>query len=103
MVVTATAYNSVPSQTDSNSSIAAWGDQLKPGMKAVAVSPDLLEEGLTRGTTLRIKGLQGEYVVLDKTAARHKKRIDIYMGTDVQKAIKFGVRRLRIYWSDELR
>jgi 3D (Asp-Asp-Asp) domain-containing protein len=100
IVVTATAFNSVPSQTDSNPSTAAWGDRLKPGMKAVAVSRDLIKQGLTRGTTLRIEGLEGEYVVLDKTASRHKKRIDIYMDTDVRKARKFGVRKLRIYWSD---
>jgi 3D (Asp-Asp-Asp) domain-containing protein len=103
IVVTATAFNSVPSQTDSNPSTAAWGDRLKPGMKAVAVSRDLIKQGLTRGTILRIEGLEGEYVVLDKTASRHKKRIDIYMGTDVQKARKFGVRRLRIFWSDHAR
>lgn len=100
MVVTVTAFNSVPSQTDLNPSIAAWGDRLKPGMKAVAVSRDLLEDGFTRGTTLRIEGMDGEYVVLDKIASRHTKRIDIYMGTDVQKARQFGVRQLRIYWND---
>lgn len=100
MVVTVTAFNSLPSQTDSNPSIAAWGDQLKPGMKAVAVSRDLLEEGLMRGTVLRVEGLEGEYVVLDKTASRYKKRVDIYMGVDVQKARQFGVRQLRIYWRD---
>ncbi len=100
MVVTATAFNSVVSQTDSNPSIAAWGDKLKPGLKAVAVSSDLLEAGLTRGTTLRIEGLEGEYVVLDKTASRHRKRIDIYMGVDVRKAKEFGIRQVRIYWSD---
>jgi 3D (Asp-Asp-Asp) domain-containing protein len=100
MVVTANAFNSVPSQTDLHPSIAAWGDRLKPGMKAVAVSRDLIEAGFTRGTTLRIEGMEGEYVVLDKTASRHTKRIDIYMGTDVQKARQFGVRQLRIYWND---
>ncbi|MGK2943926.1 MAG: 3D domain-containing protein [Desulfuromonadales bacterium] len=100
MVVTANAFNSVPSQTDLNPSIAAWGDRLNPGMKAVAVSRDLIEAGLTRGTTLRIEGMEGEFVVLDKTASRHTKRIDIYMGTDVQKARQFGVRQLRIYWND---
>ena len=98
MVVTATAYNSVRRQTDSKPSVAAWGDRLKPGMKAVAVSPDLVEAGLNRGATLRIENLEGEYVVLDKTASRFRKRIDIYMGVDVKKAKKFGVRKLRIYW-----
>lgn len=100
MRVTATAFNSVPAQTDLNPSIAAWGDQLKPGMKVVAVSHDLLDAGLTRGTSLRIEGLEGEYVVLDKTASRHTRRIDIYMGTDVEKARQFGVRQRRIFWND---
>ena len=100
MIVTATAYNSVRQQTDSRPSVAAWGDRLKPGMKAVAVSPDLVEEGLNRGAILRIEGLKGEYVVLDKTASRFSKRIDIYMGVDVKKAKQFGVRQLRIYWHD---
>jgi 3D (Asp-Asp-Asp) domain-containing protein len=100
LVVTATAYNSVASQTDAHPSIAAWGDRLKPDMKAVAVSRDLLAMGLTRGTTLRIEGLEGEYVVLDKTSSRHKRRVDIYMGADVAQARQFGIRRLRIYWQD---
>jgi 3D (Asp-Asp-Asp) domain-containing protein len=69
-------------------------------MKAVAVSRDLLKEGLKRGTTLRIEGLEGRYVVLDKTGSRYKKRVDIYMGIDVRKAKQFGVRKLRIYWND---
>jgi len=100
LVVTVTAFNSLPAQTDANPSTAAWGDRLEPGMKVVAVSADLLEMGLTKGMTLRIEGLEGDYVVLDKTASRHKKRVDVYMGTDVRKARKFGVRKLRIFWSD---
>jgi 3D (Asp-Asp-Asp) domain-containing protein len=100
MVVTATAYNSVPSQTDSEPSTAAWGDRLEPGMKAVAVSRDLIGEGLTKGTTLRIEGFDGEFTVLDKTASRFNKRIDIYMGADVEKARRFGVRKLRISWRE---
>ena len=66
MYVTATAYNSVRAQTNSNPSIAAWGDRLKPGMKAIAVSRDLLKKGLKRGVKVKISGLPGEYVVLDK-------------------------------------
>jgi 3D (Asp-Asp-Asp) domain-containing protein len=100
LLVTATAYNSVASQTDADPSLGAWGDQLKPGMKIVAVSSDLLEMGLTRGAALRIEGLEDEYAVLDKTGSRHQKRIDIYMGTDIRQARRFGVRKLRIYWSD---
>ena len=100
MIVTVTAYNSLPSQTDSTPTIAAWGDRLKPGMKVVAVSRDLLRGELTRGKTLRIEGLEGEYVVLDKTARRFKKRVDVYMGVDVKKAKRFGIRKERIYWRE---
>jgi 3D (Asp-Asp-Asp) domain-containing protein len=98
MTVTATAYNSVESQTDGDPTVAAWGDRLTPGMKAVAVSRDLLAEGLTRGTRIRIEGLPGTYVVLDTTARRFTKRIDIYMGIDVEKARQFGVRQVEIRW-----
>lgn len=101
MIVTATAYNSVQSQTDSQPSIAAWGDRLEPGMKVVAVSRDLVRMGLTRGTRITIEGLEGEYVVMDKTSRRHRKHIDIYMGTDVGAAKEFGRRQVRIWWVEE--
>jgi len=101
MVVTVSAYNSVPSQTNDRPNLAAWGDRLEPGMKVVAVSRDLLAEGLSRGTLMRIEGLEGEYVVLDKTASRLVRRVDVYMGTDVEAAKQFGVRQLRIFWSDQ--
>ncbi|MEC6824932.1 hypothetical protein VXS02_15975 [Photobacterium piscicola] len=94
--VTATAYNSVPAQTDSNPSIAAWGDRLKPGMKAIAVSRDLLKMGLKRGSKVKISGLPGEYVVLDKMHHRWNRKIDIYMGKDVRAAKKWGKRRVTI-------
>ena len=56
--VTATAYNSHSSQTDSTPNIAAWGDRLRPGMKAIAISRDLLHQhGLGRGDKVRIVGL----------------------------------------------
>ncbi|MCK5523611.1 MAG: 3D domain-containing protein [Thiomargarita sp.] len=96
--VTATAYNSLPGQTSGNPSIAAWGHRLKPGMKVIAVSPDLLRKGLTRGTKVKIVGLSGKYRVLDKTNKRFKRRIDIYMGKNVRAARKWGKRRVRIKW-----
>ncbi|WP_408900588.1 3D domain-containing protein [Photobacterium piscicola] len=94
--VTATAYNSVRAQTDSNPSIAAWEDRLKPGMKAIAVSRDLLKMGLKRGSKVKISGLPGEYVVLDKMHHRWNRKIDIYMGKDVRAAKKWGKRRVTI-------
>jgi 3D (Asp-Asp-Asp) domain-containing protein len=68
-------------------------------MRAIAVSRDLIEAGLTRGTRVRIDGLPGEYVVLDKMARRWRNKIDIYMGEDVDAARRWGVREVRIRWS----
>lgn len=101
LVVTATAYNSLPSQTSGNPNLGAWGDRIVPGMKVVAVSRDLLKAGLKRGTELQIDGLPGEYVVLDKTAARWTRRIDIYMGVDRKAALRWGKRSVRISWQSD--
>ena len=97
--VTATAFNSLPSQGQGNPSIGAWGDRIKPGVNAVAVSVDLESMGLRRGTPLKIEGLKGEYVVLDRMPAKWKRRIDIYMGNDVKAARSWGKRDVAICWS----
>lgn len=94
--VTATAYNSVRAQTNANPTRAAWGDRLKPGMKVIAVSRDLLTMGLTRGARVKISGLPGEYVVLDKMNKRWSRKIDIYMGKDIQAARNWGRRSVTI-------
>ena len=96
--VTATAYNSLPGQTDSRPTEAAWGDTLEPGMKAIAVSSDLLAMGLTRNTRVKIKGLPGTYRVLDRMPSRWSNKIDIYMGKDRRKALDWGRRTVEISW-----
>lgn len=96
--VKASAYNSLPEQTNDQPSIAAWGDELRPGMKAIAVSRDLLQAGLAYGTRVRIEGLPGHYRVLDKMHPRWKRKIDIYMGEDLDAALQWGVRQVRISW-----
>ncbi len=98
LVVTATAYNSLPAQTVGDPTQTAWGDSLKPGMKAIAVSRDLLELGLEHETLVTIEGLPGQYRVLDKMAARWSRKIDIYMGEDVQAAREWGKRQVTIRW-----
>lgn len=99
LAVTATAYTSHPNQTDSTPNIAAWGDKLRPGMKVVAVSRDLLDKyGLTRGSKIKIHGLPGQYLVLDKMNKRWKKKIDIYMGKSKREAFKWGRRKVTIEW-----
>ncbi len=100
MMVTATAYTSHVNQTDSTPNIAAWGDRLKPGMKVIAVSRDMLNKyGLKHRSKVHIKGLQGEYLVLDKMNKRWKKKIDIYMGKDLNKAFKWGRRKVELQWN----
>jgi 3D (Asp-Asp-Asp) domain-containing protein len=96
--VTATAYNSTWEQTIGHPAEAAWGDTLKPGMKAIAVSRDLIDSGLTHGTMVEIGGLPGKYEVLDKMNARWKMKIDIYMGTSEEKAREWGKKKVTIRW-----
>ena len=98
LLVTATAYNCVEEQTEGHPEIAAWGDRLVPGMNAVAVSADLETLGMKRGAKVRIEGLPGEYLVLDRMPPRWQRRIDIYMGKDIQAAKHWGRRDVRIYW-----
>jgi len=94
--VKATAYNSLRYQTSSSPSIAAWGDSLKPGMKCIAVSRDLIKLGLKHNTPVIIQGLDSVYLVKDKMHRRKRNQIDIYMGVDVKKAKDWGIRRLKI-------
>lgn len=102
LIVTASAYNSVYWQTKkSNPSIAAWGDTLKPGMKAIAVSRDLIDSGLTHNTKVYIEELNDTFLVKDKMHRRWTKKIDIFMGNHVQKAKEFGKKTLIIKWRSQ--
>ncbi len=98
LVVTATAYNSLPEQTDAEPYLAAWGDSLAPGMKVIAVSRDLIPLGLDHRTSVKIEGLPVVYLVLDKMHRRWEKRIDIYMGHDLEAARAWGKRQVEISW-----
>ena len=100
VVVDATAYNSHPEQTGDDPNLSASGVRLEPGMRAIAVSPDLVALGLVHGRKVRIDGLRGEWVVRDRMPARWKRRIDVYMGEDVGAARAFGRRRVRIHWQE---
>lgn len=107
VTVTATAYNATRAQTDDDPHIGAWGDHLdkaiKPGLRVIAVSPDLLQKGLRRGQRVRIHGLKGEFVVLDKMPRRWKNRIDIYMHQDIHAARKWGKRRVKVSWKEAVK
>ncbi|MCJ2165653.1 MULTISPECIES: 3D domain-containing protein [unclassified Pseudodesulfovibrio] len=96
--VTVTAYNSTRAQTSGNPNVAAWNNRLKPGMKCIAVSRDLIPMGLDNQTEVYIEGLGGPYLVLDKMNRRFKHRIDVYFGKNVKAAREFGERKATIYW-----
>lgn len=96
VVVTATAYNSVAGQGVGNPQLTAWGDTLNPEVQSIAISRDLLKQGLDYGTPVKIKGLEGIFVVNDKMHWRWEKKIDIYMGTNQQKALEWGSREVEI-------
>lgn len=97
--VTATAYSSHGNQTDATPFLAAWNNRLRPGMKIIAVSRDMLTRyGMRNGTKVRIGGLRGYYRVRDKMNKRYRKRIDIYMGLDRRRALRWGRRSVVIYW-----
>lgn len=94
--VTVTAYNSTGYQTEGNPNITAWGDTLKPGMNAIAVSRDLIKLGLDHNSKVKIEGFDSVFLVKDKMHYRWRNKIDIYMGEDVSKARAFGRKKLNI-------
>lgn len=98
LVVTVSAYNSVPWQTDSLYNLAAWGDTLKPGMKVVAISQDLQDAGLEYNTPVKIQGLDGTYLVKDRMHQRWRERIDVYMGEDIKMAREWGRKKCTIWY-----
>ena len=97
--VVATAYTSHRNQTDSTPFLAAWNNKIRPGMKIIAVSHDLIKKyGLTNGVKVKIMGLPGYYTVRDKMNKRLRNHIDIYMGVNKRKALRWGRRRIVLYW-----
>ncbi|MGO1617592.1 MAG: 3D domain-containing protein [Oceanisphaera sp.] len=96
--VTATAYTLAEDETKKgNIGLAAWGDMLVPGMKAIAVSRDLIDQGLTHNTQVEIAGFEGKYRVLDKMNKRWRDKIDILM-LDKKQARAWGKRPVEITW-----
>jgi len=96
--VTSSAYTSHKNQCQGDPTIAAWGDRLIPGMKSIAISHDLLRRGLKHGTKVTISGLKGTYIVRDKMHSKWNKKIDIYMGYDRNRALRWGRRPVTIRW-----
>lgn len=94
--VSVSAYNSVTWQTDGDPNVAAWGDTLKPGMKVIAVSRDLIKKGLTHNTMVQIESLPDTFLVKDKMHWKWRNRIDIFMAKDVKMAQEWGRKKLTL-------
>jgi hypothetical protein len=76
--------------------LGEWGDELRPGRKLLRVSPDLVARGLGQGALVYIEGFPARYEVADLGSGA--KRIEIFMGSDVAAAERWGERELEIYW-----
>lgn len=101
VVARATAYNSMPGQTDSTPFITATGTRTRPGV--VALSRDLLRV-FPYGSKVMIEDLTGRsgtllqnrvFYVEDTMAAYKTRSVDIWMASYSQ-AIRFGARQVRI-------
>jgi 3D (Asp-Asp-Asp) domain-containing protein len=87
------AYNLVESQCDNSPLIGVFGDNLM----------ELMDQGIRvcasnaflRGTKLQIHGF-GECVVMDRMNSKYKNHVDICMRMDVEQALSFGRRNLRV-------
>lgn len=90
-VVTVTAYNADPAQTDSDPEIAASMRRVKPG--TIAVSRDLFDRGWVFGRKVRLEGI-GIYEINDLMATRHNRAVDIFIHSNSQ-ALAFGKRRIK--------
>lgn len=96
MTVTASAYNSLKLQGEGDPKITAWGDTLRPGIRSIAVSRDLIKKGLDYNTPVKIEGFEGVYIVNDKMHPKWRNKIDIYMGIDRQKSLNWGKKKVKI-------
>ena len=96
--VTATSFTLAEEETKrGNIGLTAFGDQLEPGDKAIAVSRDLIRLGLTHGTKVRVEGLPGTYTVQDKMHRRWRNKIDILF-TKRKRALEWGRKKIEIQY-----
>lgn len=100
-VVRATAYNSIPNQTDASPFITATGTRTRFGV--VALSRDLLRK-FPYGTRIRLEDPTGQlngllagrvFIVEDTMHPRKYNHLDVWMSSRSQ-ALQFGARQLRI-------
>lgn len=89
ITVPATAYNSLPGQTDDTPFITASGTTTRHGVLAANFLPI--------GTRVKIPEIYGDdvFIVEDRMNARYDKRVDIWM-ENYDDAIQFGYKNIEI-------
>ncbi|MFA5127125.1 MAG: hypothetical protein WC465_03995 [Patescibacteria group bacterium] len=89
MVISVTAYNSEPGQTDSTPFTTAFGTKVRDGIVATNFLP--------KGTVVRFPEAFGdkEFVVEDRMNARYYYKMDIWMA-DRADAVNFGNQLLKM-------
>lgn len=97
------AYTSHENQTDDSPFVAAWNNKLSPSKhkkRIIAVSRDLLKDGLEDGEKVILKFENKMYLVevRDKMNKRWRDKVDLYFGVDHEAAMKFGVKQGKIIW-----
>jgi 3D (Asp-Asp-Asp) domain-containing protein len=96
--VKVTAYNPVPSQTDSSPFITASNKRVSGGM--IALSRDLEREfGFRFGDTVYLYGL-GRFVFEDRMHRRKRRHVDILIFNPVE-ARRFGVKSSYLFVQEE--
>jgi 3D (Asp-Asp-Asp) domain-containing protein len=109
LMVRATAYNSLPEQTNSDPFTTARGTLARWGV--IAVSRDLLVDALPYGTLVRIRDLgpaagglgagehdgllEGIFVVEDTMHPRKQNQIDLWFESK-HDALRWGVREVEV-------
>lgn len=89
ITVSASAYNTIASQTQGNPNVGACG-RLSPSQPSIAVSRDLRKK-LPCNSKVKIEGKI--YSVRDTMGSRWKQKIDICYFKDVKGARNFGLKR----------
>ena len=89
IMVTATIYNAVPEQTDSDPLITASLKEIDPNnpQRWIAVSRDLEELGITLGSVVCIDNagkMNGEWAVEDRMNKRWRRRIDFLVHDSIR-------------------
>jgi hypothetical protein len=97
-VLTVTASARLPAGGPGAVERGAWGDEIRPGVKAIAVSSDLVERGLVPGVRVRIEGFAGSYAVLDRLPPGRTRHIAVFAGLEPEAARRMEERQVRIYW-----